>query len=386
LTFIRRQALVFGGAIVQEPGSGIGETVQKTRVEWKGTAGICILFSVTILIFVLFGYRVQSRNIHSGIIITEFVLISLPAVLYLVITKQRPGEVLRLNPSKFLNFFVVFWIIIFAIPLAAVFNLINLFIVDAVFGKVVVQSIPVGETGLELLLSILIIAGSAGICEEFLFRGVLQRGFEAFGTAKSILLAAFLFSVMHLDFQKILGTFVLGVLIGFIVYRTNSLFCGMFAHFTNNAIAVLAGYVSNKLSNIFQKSGDMIQPSGSNISEIFELFAKMPRYQLYGVMLIYGFILGFCAVVFGLLVYLLTRLNPMSSARSLIGPEAADAVPAADTNDAGIHGAAANKTKGLLWLIPGFILIGLWFYTQACTFLGIGNGVTEIFRIMTGAV
>jgi membrane protease YdiL (CAAX protease family) len=176
-------------------------------IKRPGVAGTSILFSITILLFIFLGYRVQSKEFYSGIIITEFVLISLPAILFLLISRFRFKEIVRLNHSRFLNFFLIFWIVIFAIPLAAVFNMLNLFIVDAIFGKVVVESMPVGDNGLQLLVSILVIAGSAGICEEFLFRGVVQRGFEAFGPFKAIFLAAFLFSLTHLDFQKILHLF-----------------------------------------------------------------------------------------------------------------------------------------------------------------------------------
>ncbi len=358
--FFESNAPVFGGA-------GMDDIERQTGVKRPGIAAICILFSVTILLFIFFGYRVQSRNFHSGIIITEFVLISIPAAAFLFISKFRIKDLLRLNRVKFINFFVIFWIVIFAIPLAALFNMFNLFIVDALFGKVVVTQMPVGANGPELLMSILIIAGSAGICEEFLFRGVIQRGFEDFGPLRSILLAAFLFSLTHLDFQKILGTFVLGVLIGFIVYRTNSLFCGMFAHFTNNATAVIAGYISNKLLGLFQKGGGISPPTGDSISEIFDIFSSMPRQQMTAVLVIYGFMFMFCAIIFVLLLYLLIRLNP------------APTVSESNTD------AAGSKAKGLLWLIPGFLAIGLWFYSQACSFLNIGNGVTEVFRLMVGA-
>lgn len=364
-------------------GGGTGDKVRKTGIKRAGISEICILFSVTILLFIFLGYRVQSRNFYFGIIITEFVLITLPAVVYLTISGPRSNETLRLNRTKFMNFFIVFWIVIFAIPLAAVFNMINLFIVDAVFGKVVVGAMPVGENGIELLLSILVIAGSAGICEEFVFRGVIQRGFEDFGPVKAILLAAFLFSLTHLDFQKILGTFMLGILIGFIVYRTNSLFCGIFAHFTNNAIAVIAGYISNKLLDIFQKAGDMVQPSGYSTSDIFDYFSSLPQYQLLAVMFVYGFMIVFCAVIFALFVYLLIRLNPAPSAQTR--QTAGEPVPVVGEETEKAQRTPGGKAKGFLWLIPGFFAIGLWFYTQACTFLGIGNGVTEVFRLMVGA-
>jgi len=73
---------------------------------------------------------------------------------------------------------------------------------------------------------------------NFCFRGVIQRGLERLGAVKSILINGVSFGLIHFDFQRLFGTFLLGALIGFLVYRSNSLLVGMFAHFTNNSIAV----------------------------------------------------------------------------------------------------------------------------------------------------
>lgn len=395
----RSEAPIFGGVALNY---FKGESTKKPSV-----AQTSILFSITIIVFVLLGYRVQSNEFYSGILITEFILISFPTLLFLIFSRVRMKEVLRLNKSRFMNFFVTFWIVVFAIPLAAVFNILNLFIVDKIFGKIVVEAMPVGDNVLGLLLSILVIAGSAGICEEFLFRGVVQRGFEDLGPVKSIFMAAFLFSLMHLDIQRIFGTFVLGVIIGFIVYKTNSLFCGMFAHFTNNAIAVTAGYVSNKLLEIFQKSSDLVQQTGNDISDIFDMFSSFPPQQLRIVIVTYGFMFIFFAMALVLLVYALIKLNPKTTAlKPVVGVAPMTGAGNGQTNIAGqasvmgqaivtgqtsITGGKAPRTsavsvKGLLWLIPGFLVIGMWFYAQVCGFIGIENSFTHIFRIMIGAV
>jgi len=188
-----------------------GENVKKLR---PGVDGACVLFSVVIILFVLLGYRIQSREFYSGILITEFMLILLPALVFAAISGVRFKEALRLDKFRPVNIPIVIGIMIFAIPVATLLNVLNLLAVDSIFGKTVMTSLPAAENGVQLLVNILVIAGSAGICEEVLFRGVLQRSFERFGTAGSILLAALLFSLTHLDFQKILGTFALGALIG----------------------------------------------------------------------------------------------------------------------------------------------------------------------------
>ncbi|HOJ79997.1 MAG TPA: type II CAAX endopeptidase family protein [Clostridiales bacterium] len=347
-----------------------GENVKKLR---PGVDGACVLFSVVIILFVLLGYRIQSREFYSGILITEFMLILLPALVFAAISGVRFKEALRLDKFRPVNIPIVIGIMIFAIPVATLLNVLNLLAVDSIFGKTVMTSLPAAENGVQLLVNILVIAGSAGICEEVLFRGVLQRSFERFGTAGSILLAALLFSLTHLDFQKILGTFALGALIGYIVYRTNSLYCGMLAHFTNNATAVFASYISGKMLEAFQLSDRM--PSGpADISALFDTFAALPVEQKMIIFMVYGFVFLFVAIVLTLLVYSLTRANRVSPVTMPHGSGLSYGTP------------AQGKAKGLLWLLPGIILILLWFYVQANGFLGIQNAVTEAFRLLIGAV
>jgi len=347
-----------------------GENVKKLR---PGVDGACVLFSVVIILFVLLGYRIQSREFYSGILITEFMLILLPALVFAAISGVRFKEALRLDKFRPVNIPIVIGIMIFAIPVATLLNVLNLLAVDSIFGKTVMTSLPAAENGVQLLVNILVIAGSAGICEEVLFRGVLQRSFERFGAAGSILLAALLFSLTHLDFQKILGTFALGALIGYIVYRTNSLYCGMLAHFTNNATAVFASYISGKMLKAFQLSDRM--PSGpADISALFDTFAALPVEQKMIIFMVYGFVFLFVAIVLTLLVYSLTRANRVSPVTMPHGSGLSYGTP------------AQGKAKGLLWLLPGIILILLWFYVQANGFLGIQNAVTEAFRLLIGAV
>ena len=348
-----------------------GLTRTDSGVLRPNVADASILFSGIIILFVLTGYRVQSREFYSGILITVFVIMLLPALLFVAISKARFTEVLRLDSFRPVNIPIVVGIMLFAIPLTAVFNLLNLFLVNSIFGRVAVVSLPVAETGSQLLVNLLVIAGSAGICEEVLFRGVIQRAFEPLGTARSILFAALLFSLTHLDLQKIFGTFFLGALIGYIVYRTKSLYCGILAHFTNNAVAVVAAYLSEKMLRILQPSEGPATAS-QDISALFDVFAGLPTEQMIFVFMIYGFLLLFTVTVLILLVFLMTRVNPVRQ----------KAMP----YDFGITGGSLRKNaKGLLWLLPGLLLILLWFYSQAHGLLGTQNAVTEIFRWLVGA-
>lgn len=92
------------------------------------------------------------------------------------------------------------------------------------------------------LLNILMIAILPALGEEFVFRGVLQRllGEWTRNMHVAILLSALAFSTMHLQFYGLLPRFFLGVVFGYFFFWTGSLWVPVFAHFLNNAAAIVA--------------------------------------------------------------------------------------------------------------------------------------------------
>lgn len=97
-----------------------------------------------------------------------------------------------------------------------------------------------------LFLNLIIIALLPAIGEEFLFRGVIQRLFKEMGTSihASIILTAILFSALHMQFFGFFPRFALGVLLGYLMYWSGSIRLPIAAHFTNNALAVIFGWLA----------------------------------------------------------------------------------------------------------------------------------------------
>ena len=103
----------------------------------------------------------------------------------------------------------------------------------------------------DLFYTILVIAVVPAIGEELLFRGYLQQklGNWLRNPHTTILITAFLFSAIHFHFQSMIPTFVLGVLLGYLFYWSNSLWLPILAHFVNNAQVVLLSYPSFKIDS-----------------------------------------------------------------------------------------------------------------------------------------
>lgn len=92
-----------------------------------------------------------------------------------------------------------------------------------------------------LLPVMVAIAVFPGICEEVFFRGFLLRHLSRIApTTVAVLLSSLLFAGFHLDPVHILGVVPLGLWLGFITIRSQSLFPAILAHATNNFVSVLA--------------------------------------------------------------------------------------------------------------------------------------------------
>ena len=214
-----------------------------------------LIYSICVCLYFFASRLFSNLGFYKGNLINQFALILLPPVLFLVLFKFNVKKVLRLNKIKFKTLLIIFFLVASAMPLVAVFNFLNHFLVKIIFGKYEFFQIPVENNLPSILISVFIVGVMAGICEEVLFRGVIQRGLERYGIKKAIIITALLFGLMHLDFQRLFGTFLLGALMGCIVYRTNSLYGGIFAHFTNNSIVLLLGLYSLKAEKFIEDSG-----------------------------------------------------------------------------------------------------------------------------------
>lgn len=91
------------------------------------------------------------------------------------------------------------------------------------------------------ICNMLVMAVLAGITEEFLFRGTLQRilGNHIRNHHLVIWITALIFSAVHLQFYGLVPRMLLGAYLGYLLYWSGSIYVPVFAHFTNNALSIL---------------------------------------------------------------------------------------------------------------------------------------------------
>lgn len=87
------------------------------------------------------------------------------------------------------------------------------------------------------LVSLLVIAVLPALCEELVMRGVLLTSLAVLvGPSPAVGLTAAAFGLIHFDRIRLLFTFVLGLILGFLRVRTRSLWPSVAAHVTINAL------------------------------------------------------------------------------------------------------------------------------------------------------
>jgi uncharacterized protein len=80
----------------------------------------------------------------------------------------------------------------------------------------------------------------APIVEELIFRGLILQGFRRnYNPFKTVLISAILFSLFHLNPWQMPATFVLGLFLGWIMIRTNSIIAAITGHSINNLLVLL---------------------------------------------------------------------------------------------------------------------------------------------------
>ncbi|MGI6036877.1 MAG: CPBP family intramembrane glutamic endopeptidase [Limnochordia bacterium] len=200
------------------------------------------LYLFTLLLILLATPLIQWLNFYHGVLLAELLLI-LPTLLFMARDRLPLGYTLRLRWPG--------WRLLGWSALAAALAYIIATSLTAAtrylysqLGTSLPMFIPPVADGRQFAWTLFIGGLVASIAEEVLFRGYLLRAYEAFGSLQGVIITGLLFGMFHLSFQNLVPSAFLGIVMGYLVYRTDSLWAGIVAHFTNNMIAFSIAYFS----------------------------------------------------------------------------------------------------------------------------------------------
>lgn len=214
-------------------------TTEEFRVAYPSWGDLLTLLGVFIVATVLGSLltgilqKIGSVSVGFGAFLGYVIQFSLVIIFGLFQRKIRSPKEIRL--LKFglakLDFVIILWGTIMVLATGVVIEpLLNLF----------------PETYLDRLGNIMAAGGwmmftsivIAPIMEEILFRGILQDALmRKYGVFVGILIASAVFGIVHLIPQQVVNAFMIGIVLGYIYYRTGALLPVILIHCINNAIS-----------------------------------------------------------------------------------------------------------------------------------------------------
>lgn len=199
-----------------------------------------------------------------GMLVVQFLgLFVIPSFLFAYFSDPHPLTYLGLKPAHSRYFILGALLLIVALPLVDWLGVFNHRLIPETtsLGKWMKASEEQASRQIsfmlkkrslqDLLLNLLFVAVFAGIGEELLFRGMLQRILIRLfrNPAAGIIITAVIFSAIHLQFYGFLPRFILGILLGCIYWYSGSLWPAILAHFIYDAFAVVMIYFNPALAD-----------------------------------------------------------------------------------------------------------------------------------------
>jgi len=178
-------------------------------------------------------------------------------VFFAYVVIPNPAEYIRSNFTfPWLLLVLIFGIMFISAPLIELLSNINQKMVLPPFLKWMRESEDNAQkltnvmlqmnTIWDMIFDLLFVGLLTAIVEEFMFRGCLQTIFEKWtkNTHAAIWITAILFSAFHMEFFGFLPRLFLGVLFGYFVAWSGSIWTSVWAHFINNGTDVVVTYLS----------------------------------------------------------------------------------------------------------------------------------------------
>lgn len=134
-----------------------------------------------------------------------------------------------------------------------------------------------------MIRNVILVGLLTAIAEEFMFRGVIQTIFTRWTKSQhaAVWITAILFSSFHMEFFGFLPRLMLGVVLGYFVAWSGSIWPAVWGHFINNGTAVVVTYLyQHKKIKVNPDDQHMFSYAGYIFSLIIVLFLLFMYHKL----------------------------------------------------------------------------------------------------------
>lgn len=223
---------------------------------------LCIMFAGLIAASVV-GILIVNQGMLAMLTVQDVFAFIVPAILAMAIFYIRPLHVMCLDRAPSFK----------AILVVLAFYLVSLPAMNWLVDLNQSMSLPSWMSGIEELMrdmedsaadateqmldintlwqflsSVFVIGVMAGLSEEMLFRGAMQRTMQdsRLNTHAVVWITAIVFSAFHMQFFGFIPRMMLGAWLGYLLVWTRSLWVPIIAHTLNNSTVVFFSYMANK--------------------------------------------------------------------------------------------------------------------------------------------
>lgn len=261
-----------------------------------------LLFMLILLFYTIFnllplGLRAVGINfrISTSFLVNELIievgLLLLPTLVAIGILRLNPIATLNLRPISLKTAAICAGIGCVGWPIAAFVTLPVQFLLNQI-GPLPSPITPATTIG-EALVLLFILSVLAPVCEEAVNRGFIFSAYARRNAWHAVLVSGLFFGLFHMSPTRFLATAILGGVLGYVVYRTRSIFGSMIVHATHNGILFLLGQAAQQVVDM--------ETATQNAQKMM----AQPQYLLVNMI-----VLGGVSLVAGGMLYGLLQLLP----------------------------------------------------------------------------
>lgn len=208
----------------------------QTRAKSEPTPGLVLTLFAVVLVVTFYGsLLLEGRGLVTSILTVQYGFFLLPVVVLVLIKKFPVTATFSLRRPNWRS--VIGALLIGISGGAAVAGLtLRLLPPPDSLVEGLRDALLLGKDSAPLWMVWLILALTPALCEEAFFRGLTLSGLRRLGPWAAIGLSALLFGIAHASIYRLLPTFLLGVVLGYVAWRSRSIYCSMIVHAVNNGL------------------------------------------------------------------------------------------------------------------------------------------------------
>jgi len=198
-----------------------------------------IIIALTFFLMAITGIVTMLFISEKMLLVTELCII-IPAIILVVAGGYSFPRVFRLQNVSFKTIGISFLIGVSLVILMDEIDRLRSILYpmpDQLTEKIIeMMTISSVSDGIVIIFSAVIVAG---VFEEMLFRGFLQKAFERdIGVLGGVVLCSLVFSLIHMNPWTATQILLLGSIFGLMAWKSNSIWPSAIAHAINNGLAV----------------------------------------------------------------------------------------------------------------------------------------------------